>query len=154
MALSESAPSEVEGIDPDEIEVAPELVEAVAQRIVHAEGFSFEYSRTAPLPTPEELAAYKEVDPGIIDVVKQIALDGSAYPESRDKKLANTARDLIRSFTTLGVLAVALAAYLAYLGYDVVALIVALAPIGAGLATTVISLVGRWWLLRRRREAA
>ena len=152
LARSESPPSEAEKIGPSEVEVTPELVEAVAQHIVHVEGFSFEYSRIAPLPTHEELAGYKQVDPGLIDVVKQIALEGAAYPESRDKKLAATARELIRTFAFLGFVTLALAGYLAYLGHDVVALVVGLAPPGVGLVTTAFALVGRWWVQRRGRK--
>lgn len=149
--MSESPPPEVERVDPSEIELTPEIIEAVAQRVV--QGLSFEYSRNAPLPTHEEMAGYKQVDPGLVEVIKQIALDGSAYPESRDRKLSDRARDLIRSFTILGVGALFLAGYLAHLGYDVAALIAGVAPLGAGLLTTVLSFVRRWWLQRQRRQS-
>ena len=85
-----------------------------------------------------------------MDVITQIALAGSTYPESRDRKLAETASKMIRSLTVLGLGALGLAAYLAYLGFDIAAVIAAVVPFGAWMMSTMPSLFRRW--SQRRKD--
>lgn len=149
--MNESSLPDSERITPSEIEVTPELVQAVLHAL-QTQTVSVEYSRTGPVPTHEEMRGYKDVDPRLVETIMQIALDSSSYPESRDQKLSDRAKDLIRSFTGLGLGALVLAGYLAYLGHDVAALVTGIAPLGTGLITTVLSFIGRWWLQRRGEQ--
>ena len=111
---------------------------------------AFEYSRSGPLPSPEEMEQYKQVDPRLLEVITEIALTGSRYPESRDRQLAKTASKMINALTLLGIGILVLAAYLAYLGFDVAAIIAAVTPFGTWLISTTPALFRR--LTRHQKD--
>lgn len=105
-----------------------------------------------PLPPPEVIAAYKRVDPKLVDVIAQLALSSSTFAESRDQKIAHGASKLVRSLTLLGIGALFLAGYLAHLGLDVAAVITAIVPFGAWVTNSILAIVRQWMQRPRGRD--
>ncbi|MCY4493396.1 MAG: hypothetical protein OXB92_06030 [Acidimicrobiaceae bacterium] len=113
----------------------------MAKQLAEGMQFEFRYFRSSPLPPPQEAEHWERLHPGAAGEILNSFQDKMRHDMAMERRDSNTRRWVLVTLVVIMLIPCTLAAYLGYLGLDVIA---GIAAIGSFLSPVT------WFWVRRR----